>query len=197
MNKLCPNHNQKKVYLPSTVWKLSNLEDLTKALNVRQKIECPVCYGLRYPISHTCPLNHVICYKCYRNLKNVAKTRKCPLCRSAPIKMSKQAKLMNIALKYTNISCNYYDIGCQVLVYLKNLEQHEAHCIYKPMFCIYPGCKWTCSVWSQLHEHVIDHHPKIIIKKSASLVLKLQYLIRFTKFILMISSRFNFYFIVH
>lgn len=171
LHKHLKNINCKKVYLPSRSWKLSNYEDINNALNIRQKIECPVCYIVRYPLSHTCPVGHILCYECYTSLKNITNSRECPLCRLSPIKMSKQGKSMTIALKYTNMSCHYYNIGCQVLVYLKNLKQHEAHCIYKPMFCIYPGCKWTCSVWNQLYEHILDIHPNIIIEKSASYVL--------------------------
>lgn len=165
------NPDHKKVYLPLKAWKLSNHEDITKALNVRQKVECPVCYIVRYPLSHMCPVGHIICFKCYGSLKNITRSRKCPLCRLFPIKMSKQVKTMNFELKYINVPCHYYEIGCRVLVYLTNLKQHEAHCIYKPMFCIYPGCKWTCSVWNQLYEHILDIHPNIIIEKSASFLL--------------------------
>lgn len=172
-NQLKNPDNNKKVYLPSKTWKLSNHEDITKALDVRQQIECPVCYIVRYPLSHMCPVGHIICFKCFGSLKNIAKSRKCPLCRLFPIKMTKQIKSMNVALKCTYIPCLYYDIGCRVLVYLTNLKQHEAHCIYKPMFCIYPGCKLICSVWNQLYEHILDTHPNIIIEKSASFVLNL------------------------
>lgn len=166
--------NLKKVYLPPNVWKLSNYEDLHAAFNVRQKLECPVCYTVKYPISHTCPLGHIICYNCFKTLIKVTKTRICPLCRSTPIKLSEQAKSLNKTYKSTKVSCRYINSDCQVLVYLSNLGQHEAHCIHKPVFCIYPGCKWTNSVWKNLHEHVFNNHPEITVKTSASFCLMLK-----------------------
>lgn len=164
-----------KVYLPPNVWKLSNYGNLNSALDVRQKLECPVCYTVKYPISHTCPLGHVICFNCFKTLIKVTKTRTCPLCRSTPIKLSEQAKSLNNRYKSTNVSCRYTNSDCQVLVYLANLGQHEAHCIHKPVFCFYPGCKWTNSIWKKLHEHVLNKHPEITVKTSASFGLKLKY----------------------
>lgn len=170
------DQNLKKVFLPFGVWKLSNEhDDIEAAHNVRQKMECPVCYTVKYPISHTCPLGHIICFKCFNTLKQVTKTRICPLCRSSPIQLSEQAKSLNNTFKFTKVSCRYYDTGCRVLVYLANLGQHEAHCIYKPMCCFYPGCKWTDSTWSKLHEHVVNKHPEITVKTSASFWIKLMY----------------------
>lgn len=163
------DQNLKKIFLPSDVWKLSNRhDDIEEAHSVRQKMECPVCYTVKYPISHTCPLGHIICFKCFKTLKQVTKTRTCPLCRSAPIQLSEQAKSLNNIFKFTRVSCRYHDSGCRVLVYLANLGQHEAHCIYKAMYCFYPGCKWTDSTWNKLYKHVVDKHPEITVKTSAS-----------------------------
>lgn len=161
--------NLKKVFLPPDVWKLSrSLEDLNEAINVRQKFECPVCYIVKYPVSHTCPYGHVICYACYNTLRTVTNTRICPLCRSTPVKISVQAKILSNTFKFTNVSCRFRDAGCWILVRLANLGQHEAHCIYKPVFCIYPGCQWTDPVLSKLQEHVFKKHPEICFKTSAS-----------------------------
>lgn len=171
--------NSDKVYLPDNVWKLSNNhEEISAAYNFRQKMECPVCYLVRNPISHMCPLGHVICFKCYKYLVKVTETRSCPLCRSRPIKLSTEAKLFNKTYKFSQVTCRYYDAGCRILIYLSNVQQHEAHCIYKPVFCIYPGCTWTDTFWNKLHEHVLKEHPEVTFKTSASFGLYIYILIK-------------------
>ena len=42
-----------------------------------------------------------------------------------------------------NIRCVYLDRGCQAIVQLQHLDQHESTCVFTPAMCTNPGCGAT------------------------------------------------------
>ncbi|XP_050426985.1 uncharacterized protein LOC126837206 [Adelges cooleyi] len=155
----------KKKRLPSRAWKMStDVQEIETARDVRYKLECPICYSVQYPMTHACPMNHVVCVACFRHMRN----NRCPVCRAYRVK--RQPVSLNKTLEFRRVTCRHHADGCRVLVRVANLGQHEARCMYKPVCCVYPGCRWTDPVCDNLRDHVTHKHPGITVRATVSVV---------------------------
>jgi len=119
--------------------KLENVEESFKAKTVKQdkfvqnlkdKIECPVCYEIpRCGPVPICPNGHIVCIKCKRDA--------CPTCRTL---MGDGKSLIAVAIiEAIDHTCKFDD--CEKLFpFGDTLKKHETNCPLRTVNCPKTGC---------------------------------------------------------
>ena len=121
------------------------------ATSVDRNFICSICFNvLKDPV--LCPRNHhCFCRGCIT--KHLENYRRCPTCADEltvqtlvePQRMVKQL------LNELKIHCVYIDKGCQEIVQLQHLDQHEATCGFTPAVCTNQGCGATVNQRDLIH----------------------------------------------
>ena len=121
------------------------------ATSVDRNFICSICFNvLKDPV--LCPRNHhCFCRGCIT--KHLENYRRCPTCADEltvetlvePQRMVKQM------LNELKIHCVYIDRGCQEIVQLQHLDQHEATCGFTPAVCTNQGCGATVNQRDLIH----------------------------------------------
>ena len=118
---------------------------------VSRNFICSICYNvLKDPV--LCPKNHhCFCRGCIT--KHLENYQRCPTCADELTveTLAEPQRMVKYILNELNIRCVYVDRGCQEIVQLQHLDQHEATCGFTPAMCTNPGCGATVNQRDLIH----------------------------------------------
>ena len=101
---------------------------------------CLVCFNvLKDPV--LCPRNqHCFCRGCIT--KHLENCRRCPTCADELTEetLTEPNRIVKDYLNELNICCVYHDRGCEEIVQLQHLDQHEDSCGFTPAVCRNQSC---------------------------------------------------------
>ena len=110
---------------------------------VNRNFLCLICFSvLKDPV--LCPRNHhCFCRGCIT--KHLENYQRCPTCADELTveTLIEPPRMVKDYINELNIRCVYVDRGCQEIVQLQHLDQHEAACGFTPAVCTNPGCGAT------------------------------------------------------
>ncbi|CAL8114757.1 unnamed protein product [Orchesella dallaii] len=125
---------------------------------LRDYLNCPVCYGVPENEVFQCPDGHTVCGSCRRNL--VA----CPQCR-VPYGVRKiRNRALEEILNRREFECQFKDLGCTAKFPRKDINNHIQHCQYNVdsfRICKYvgfPNCTFSPGFnRTETIAHFIEH----------------------------------------
>ena len=101
---------------------------------------CLICFNvLKDPV--LCPRNqHCFCRGCIT--KHLENSRRCPTCADELTEetLTEPPRMVKDYLNELNIRCVYHDRGCEEIVQLQHLDQHEDSCGFTPAVCRNQDC---------------------------------------------------------
>ena len=101
---------------------------------------CLICFNvLKEPV--LCPRNqHCFCRGCIT--KHLENSRRCPTCADELTEetLTEPPRMVKDYLNELNIRCVYHDRGCEEIVQLQHLDQHEDSCGFTPAVCRNQDC---------------------------------------------------------
>ena len=101
---------------------------------------CLICFNvLKDPV--LCPRNqHCFCRGCIT--KHLENSRRCPTCADELTEetLTEPPRMVKDYLNELNIRCIYHDRGCEEIVQLQHLDQHEDSCGFTPAVCRNQDC---------------------------------------------------------
>ena len=110
-----------------------------------------------------CPRNqHCFCRGCIT--KHLENSRRCPTCADELTEetLTEPPRMVRDYLNELNIRCVYHDRGCEEIVQLQHLDQHEDSCGFTPAVCINPGCGATLNMRDlTIHESELCEYRKL------------------------------------
>ena len=110
---------------------------------INRNFLCLICFNvLNDPV--LCPNNHhCFCRGCIT--KHLEHSRRCPTCADELTEetLTEPQRMVKDHLNESKIRCAYHDRGCEEIVQLQHLDQHEESCGYTPAVCTNPGCGAT------------------------------------------------------
>ena len=128
------------------------------ASTVNRNFLCLICFNvLKEPV--LCPRNHhCFCRACIT--KHLENYQRCPTCADELTveTLTEPPRMVKDYLNELNIRCVYIDRGCQEIVQLQHLDQHEATCGFTPAVCTNQGCGAT------LNQRDLIHHESEVCK---------------------------------
>ena len=121
------------------------------ASTVNRNFLCLICFNvLKDPV--LCPRNqHCFCRSCIT--KHLGNSRRCPTC-ADELTVETLAEPNRMVKDYLNelkIHCVYNNRGCQEIVQLEHLDNHEATCGFTPAVCTNQGCGATLNQRDLIH----------------------------------------------
>ena len=118
---------------------------------IHRNFLCLICFNvLKDPV--LCPKNHhCFCRGCIT--KHLENSGRCPTCADELTEetLTEPQRMVKEYLNELNIRCVYYDRGCQEIVQLQHLDQHEDSCGFIPAVCANPGCGVTLNKRDLVH----------------------------------------------
>ena len=109
-------------------------------ITISQNFLCLICFNvLKDPV--LCPRNqHCFCRGCIT--KHLENSRRCPTCADELTEetLTEPPRMVKDYLNELNIRCVYHDRGCEKIVQLQHLDQHEDSCGFTPAVCRNQGC---------------------------------------------------------
>ena len=121
------------------------------ATTVNQNFLCLICFNvLREPV--LCPRNHhCFCRSCIT--KHLENSRRCPTCADELTveTLAEPQRMVKDILNELNIHCIYINRGCQEILQLQYLDNHEATCGFTPAVCTNQGCGATLNQRDLIH----------------------------------------------
>ena len=118
---------------------------------VNRNFLCLICFNvLKDPV--LCPGNqHCFCRGCIT--KHLENSQRCPTCADELTEetLTEPNRMVKDYLDELNIRCVYHDRGCQEIVQLQHLDQHEDSCGFTPAVCRNPGCGVTLNKRDLIH----------------------------------------------
>ena len=129
---------------------------------INRNFLCLICFNvLKDPV--LCPRNqHCFCRGCIT--KHLENSRKCPTCADelTDETLSEPSRMVKDYLNESKIRCVYHDRGCEEIVQLQHLDQHEDSCGYTPAVCTNPGCGATLNKRDlTIHESELCEYRKL------------------------------------
>ena len=123
---------------------------------------CLICFNvLKDPV--LCPRNqHCFCRGCIT--KHLENSRRCPTCADELTEetLTEPPRMVRDYLNELNIRCVYHDRGCEEIVQLQHLDQHEDSCGFTPAMCTNPGCGATLNMRDlTIHESELCEYRKL------------------------------------
>ena len=110
---------------------------------INRNFLCLICFNvLKDPV--LCPRNqHCFCRGCIT--KHLGNSRRCPTCANELTEeaLAEPPKMVKDYLNESKIRCVYHDRGCQEILQLQHLVEHEDSCGFTPAVCTNPGCGAT------------------------------------------------------
>ena len=107
---------------------------------INRNFLCLICFNvLNDPV--LCPKNHhCFCRGCIT--KHLENSQRCPTCAGELTEetLTEPPRMVKDYLNESKIRCVYHDRGCEEIVQLQHLDQHEDSCGYTPAVCTNPGC---------------------------------------------------------
>ena len=121
------------------------------ATTVNRNFLCLICFNvLREPV--LCPRNHhCFCRSCIT--KHLENSRRCPTCADELTveTLAEPQRMVKDYINELNIHCIYIDRGCQEILQLQHLDNHEATCGFTPAVCTNQGCGATLNQRDLIH----------------------------------------------
>ena len=118
---------------------------------INRNFLCLICFNvLKDPV--LCPRNqHCFCLGCIT--KHLENSRRCPTCADELIEetLTEPSRMVKDYLNESKIRCVYHDRGCEEIVQLQHLDQHEDSCGFTPAVCTNPGCGATLNKRDLIH----------------------------------------------
>ena len=129
---------------------------------INRNFLCLICFNvLKDPV--LCPRNqHCFCRGCIT--KHLENSRKCPTCADELTEetMTEPSRMVKDYLNESKIRCVYHDRGCEEIVQLQHLDQHEDSCGFTPAVCTNPGCGATLNKRDlTIHESELCEYRKL------------------------------------
>ena len=123
---------------------------------------CLICFNvLKDPV--LCPRNqHCFCRGCIT--KHLENSQRCPTCADELTEetLTEPPRMVRDYLNELNIRCVYHDRGCEEIVQLQHLDQHEDLCGFTPAVCTNPGCGVTLNMRDlTIHESELCEYRKL------------------------------------
>ena len=126
------------------------------AITVNRNFLCLICFNvLKDPV--LCPRNqHCYCRSCIT--KQLENSQRCPTCADELTveTLTEPNRMVKDYLNELIIRCVYSYRGCQEIVQLQQLDQHEATCGFAPAVCTNQGCGATLN-----HRDLIHHESEL------------------------------------
>ena len=112
---------------------------------------CLICFNVaKGPV--LCPRNqHCFCRGCIT--KHLENSRRCPTCADELTEetLTEPNRIVKDYLNELNIRCIYHDRGCEEIVQLQHLDQHEDSCEFTPVVCGNQDCGAISSKRDLIH----------------------------------------------
>ena len=129
---------------------------------INRNFLCLICFNvLKDPV--LCPRNqHCFCRGCIT--KHLENSRRCPTCADELTEetLTVPSRMVRDYLDELNIRCVYHDRGCQEIVQLQHLDQHEDSCGFTPAVCRNQSCGVTLNKRDLVHhESELCEHRKL------------------------------------
>ena len=129
---------------------------------INRNFLCLICFNvLKDPV--LCPNNHhCFCRGCIT--KHLENSQRCPTCADELTEetLAEPQRMIKDYLNELNIRCVYHDRGCQEIVQLQHLDQHEDSCGFTPAVCTNPGCGATLNMRDlAIHESELCEYRKL------------------------------------
>ena len=129
---------------------------------INRNFLCLICFNvLKDPV--LCPKNHhCFCRGCIT--KHLENSRRCPTCADELTEeaLTEPHKMVKDYLNESKIRCVYHDRGCEEVVQLQHLDQHEDSCGFTPAVCANPGCGATVNKRDlTIHESELCEYRKL------------------------------------
>ena len=123
---------------------------------------CLICFNvLKDPV--LCPRNqHCFCRGCIT--KHLQNSQRCPTCSDELTQetLTVPSRMVRDYLDELNIHCVYRDRGCEEIVQLQHLDQHEDSCGFTPTVCRNQDCGATLNKRDLIHhESELCEHRKL------------------------------------
>ena len=107
---------------------------------INRNFLCLICFNvLKDPV--LCPRNqHCFCRGCIT--KHLENSRRCPTCADELTEetLTEPPRMVKDYLNESKIRCIYHDRGCEEIVQLQHLDQHEDSCGFTPAVCRNQDC---------------------------------------------------------
>ncbi|XP_054931227.1 E3 ubiquitin-protein ligase Siah2-like [Dermacentor andersoni] len=129
--------------------------------------ECPMCLDPIKPPIAQCMNGHLLCFPCRKKITN------CPLCRER-ISSVRAWAMEKVAEKLPYL-CKYSNHGCTAQPILRDKQDHEKTCDYRPCPCLFTAkdCKWTGASKDMMpHIHEAHRSLPIVRGKKAEFVVQ-------------------------
>ncbi len=118
---------------------------------VNQNFICSICFNvLKDPV--LCPRNHhCFCRGCIT--KHLENSQRCPTCADELTveTLAEPQRMVKDILNELNIRCIYKSRGCQEILQLQHIDQHEATCGFTSAVCTNQGCGATLNQRDLIH----------------------------------------------
>ena len=129
---------------------------------INRNFLCLICFNvLKDPV--LCPRNqHCFCRGCIT--KHLENLRKCPTCADELTEetLTEPSRMVKDYLNESKIRCVYHERGCEEIVLLQHLDQHEDSCRLTPAVCTNPGCGETLNKRDlTIHESELCEYRKL------------------------------------
>ena len=129
---------------------------------INRNFLCLICFNvLKDPV--LCPRNqHCFCRGCIK--KHLENSQRCPTCADELTEetLTVPPRMVRDYLNELNIRCVYHDRGCEKIVQLQRLDQHEDSCGFTPAVCTNPGCGATLNKRDlTIHESELCEYRKL------------------------------------
>ena len=130
--------------------------------SINRNFLCLICFNvLKDPV--LCRRNqHCFCRGCIT--KHLENSRRCPTCADELTEetLTEPPRMVRDYLNELNIRCVYHDRGCEEIVQLQHLDQHEDSCGFTPAVCSNPGCGATLNKRDlTIHESELCEYRKL------------------------------------
>ena len=129
---------------------------------INRNFLCLICFNvLKDPV--LCPTNqHCFCRGCIT--KHLENSQRCPTCADELTEetLAEPQRMIKDYLNESNIRCVYHDRGCEEIVQVQHLDQHEDSCGFTPAVCTNPGCGATLNKRDlTIHESELCEYRKL------------------------------------
>ena len=129
---------------------------------INRNFLCLICFNvLKDPV--LCPRNqHCFCRGCIT--KHLENSRRCPTCADELTEetLAEPPKMVKDYLNESKIRCVYHERGCEEIVQLQHLVEHEDSCGFTPAVCTNPGCGATLNKRDfTIHESELCEYRKL------------------------------------
>jgi len=122
-------------------------------LQLRQSLECPVCFHVRSGAVYICKMGHSVCGFCYTKLSS-APAKLCPMARCGYDASPRRNLALEQIIAGGGVArdCDNADHGCLKTGVGEGVEEHKQECLYREVPCPNPDCQVKIRM-SELNSH--------------------------------------------